>query len=247
MKERPILFNGEMVRAIQEGRKTQTRRVVKPSVKGCTVGVYTGGGKPTEAVNVQEDGDPWTDIKCPYGIPGDRLWVRETWFPYTGHGCYERSVKVIAWRCSIGYKADMKDDFSAIYRPSIHMPRWASRILLEITGVRMERVQDISEEDAKAEGIDWCLTKPTGKYICYKNYKPNLKEIQEKKYGFSNTWNCETSLLSFQSLWNSIYEKPFKNETDLGVSSPTPGGLFTWDKNPWVWVVEFKVLEPAQT
>lgn len=146
IKEKPILFSGPMIRAILDGRKTQTRRVIKPSIKGCTVGAYTNGQKRVEPVNVQEDGDPWTDIKCPYGLIGDGLWVRETfnsgWCDHTIYKADGGSAK------DAGYSKEPK------WTPSIHMKRIYSRINLEITDIRVEQLQDITEEDAKAEGME---------------------------------------------------------------------------------------------
>lgn len=156
MKERPILFSGPMVRAILDGRKTQTRRVVKPQPDQryyLRSGENVPGG---EAWACEWDGDEHNGmelhqqtIRCPYGVLGDRLWVREThalWVP----GC----------KGGISYKADHIDprgdgpSAPIKWRPSIHMPRYASRILLAITGVRVERLHDISEDDALAEGAD---------------------------------------------------------------------------------------------
>lgn len=133
MKERPILFSAPMVRAILDGRKTQTRRVVK-----LRNGQYM---PPSEKADI----NGWRQMlrNCPYGQPGDRLWVRETHFD--------------AKRLNEGrilYRAD--GDVSRFgWTPSIHMPRSASRITLEVTGVRVERLQDISEADAVAEGVVW--------------------------------------------------------------------------------------------
>ncbi len=142
MTERPILFSAEMVRAILDGRKTQTRWVIKPQPTGATSwlphmeasGFYPNkiGAEPERLV-------------CKYGAPGDLLWVRETWARHAS---------------GVDYAAD----FAAVsrpqagpWRPSIHMPRWASRITLEVKSVRVERLQDISEDDARAEGApaDW--------------------------------------------------------------------------------------------
>lgn len=149
MAERPILFSAPMVRAILNGTKTQTRRVVKPQP------VATRGSK-----------KPWCSIEdllktCPYGQPGDRLWVRES-----GWERPERTPRMMregadTWE-PYYYDADgwIDEDHADFKRwgfrrrPSIHMPRWASRIDLEITAVRVERLQDISEPDAKAEGVD---------------------------------------------------------------------------------------------
>ena len=156
MRERPILFSGPMVRAILAGRKTQTRRPVKlPPIR---LGHYhEDGSDEWEFVPTDNDGDvadePSQVRRCPYGKPGDRLWVREThcivsypcWsgLPYTSSPfeqeyCY--------------FRAGFDRTHPSRWRPSIHMPRWASRITLKVTGVRVERLQDISEEDALAEG-----------------------------------------------------------------------------------------------
>jgi hypothetical protein len=147
MKERPILFSAPMVRALLDGSKTQTRRVVKPQPS-----ILAG-----ELLCWKDNAltDDQMAALCPYGQPGDRLWVRESW--------HQRGKFVFALPDSdkrswlgtreIAYSADAKrpgHDWRS--RPSIHMPRWASRITLEITEVRVERLQDISEDDALAEG-----------------------------------------------------------------------------------------------
>lgn len=199
MKERPIIFSGEMVRAILNGRKTQTRRVVKDQFRKIPHGV------------VSRRSDDWVHtystefrlyldvIKCPYGVPGDRLWVRETHIQYADGRCI--------------YKADHNDlDAAGLggmyggWRPSIHMPRSASRLLLEVTDVRVERVQDISEEDAKTEGV-------ASVGACFRNYS-----APDMPFEFART--------SFFTLWDSI-------NAERG---------YGWDANPWVWVVEFKVV-----
>ena len=140
VKERPILFSGPMVRAILGGRKTQTRRIVKLK---CHDGFEVGPNYEGEHWPVR-GGDR---MPCPYGKPGDRLWVRETWLCATGEPgptlCH--------------YQADGdRPEFNGLWKPSIHMFRWASRITLEITGVRVERLQDITEADAMAEGVECC-------------------------------------------------------------------------------------------
>ncbi len=139
MKEHPILFSGEMVRAILEGRKTMTRRVAK----------YKGTGGLPPMMNEGEE-EAW----CPYGQVGDRLWVRETW---RGKG-YAHSF--IEYRADMGCKQDVGWGHplpvrwgDGKWKPSIHMPRWASRITLEITGVKVERVRDISMDDAWNECV----------------------------------------------------------------------------------------------
>ncbi|HEJ4757511.1 hypothetical protein FVA82_11755 [Pseudomonas aeruginosa] len=152
MKERPILFTGPMVRAILEGRKTVTRRVVSPQPD--FLGSMVDPNTPFKTL----DAGLHARITCPYGEPGDRLWVREAW-------AADAQVDAIAPSDlsqgePIWYPADLSVRQTGCYmiskgrvRPSIHMPRWASRILLEITAVRVERLQDISEEQALAEGV----------------------------------------------------------------------------------------------
>lgn len=165
MKEHQILFSGEMVRAILEGRKTQTRRIVMPLPSphwNPTIGVYnptiiTNGGDEAPGPEIFGASDESEGRRCPYGQPGDRLWVRETFDPIYGQDPPDRVIE-------IDYKADwvphgnrwrMKDVIGGRrWTPSIHMPRWACRILLEITAIRVERLQDISEADAWAEGVN---------------------------------------------------------------------------------------------
>ena len=140
MKEKPILFNGEMVRAILDGRKTMTRRAVKPQptldhglvFEGIALGKF---GAVSDSV-----------IACPYGTIGDRLWVKET------HHVRDAGYVDGTGR-DIVYKAD-DEDFPYGWTPSIHMPRWASRITLEITNVRVERLHEITEADAEREGVE---------------------------------------------------------------------------------------------
>jgi hypothetical protein len=176
MKERPILFKGAMVRAILEGRKTQTRRVINPQPLPYICG---RDGKAFMAHNPTHylNGDTaWTvisrdvanghnvDTRCKLGMPGDRLWVRETWKPLSFGWCQTKGDVV-----RVRYAADMaepvmratEDQYDATHpgrtsawKPSIHMPRWASRIMLEITGIRAERLQTISLDDARAEGVE---------------------------------------------------------------------------------------------
>lgn len=141
MKERPILFNGEMVRAILAGRKTQTRRAVKPQpVEGCWMGGPRNGVW-DERTGMAWFGQTW---RCPCGVSGDCLWVRETWCSDPEPSQPER----------VCYRATAGDESFIRWKPAIHMPRWASRITLEIAEVRVQRLQDISEEDARAEGVE---------------------------------------------------------------------------------------------
>lgn len=155
MTERPILFSGEMVRAILENRKTQTRRVIKPH-RGYECHTVCSPGLAA---------DPWAVwfhysetvrvghiVECPYGQPGDRLWVRETW----GYDWFDDGQSVayknIVYRADDGAQPRDQGD-PAPWRPAIFMPRWASRITLEITKVRVERLQQISIRDIYAEGL----------------------------------------------------------------------------------------------
>ncbi|WP_455826569.1 hypothetical protein [Pseudomonas graminis] len=154
IKERPILFSAPMVRAILEGRKTVTRREVK---KQAALDCLAAGFEPAFLAL------PGNADLCPYGKPGDRLWVRETW--YCDHFEVMRGPYLKPDDLDIGealddgtlvYAADGLTPYEAdqpIWRPSIHMPRWASRILLEVTKVRVERLQDISRADIRAEGL----------------------------------------------------------------------------------------------
>jgi hypothetical protein len=140
MNEKPILFSGEMVRAILDGRKTQTRRVMKPQPRQLENHIAIKNRK----------------RHCPYGKPGDLLWVRETWASHeymddTRPSDFTKSAQMLP----LWYRANnqMYNFNQGKWRPSIFMPRWASRITLRVTDVRVERVQDISEADARAEGV----------------------------------------------------------------------------------------------
>lgn len=214
MKERPILLNAEMVRAVLNGSKTQTRRIIQSAAKNMQ-------SRGHEVISHRAPGDKWYGdyvysmrnrsgvwqdftneqflAKCPFGVVGDRLWVREAFAAFDADWCFPgrpHDLKDGPWP-NIIYPADGgKEPPKGTCRPSIHMPRWASRITLEITGVRVERLADISEEDAKAEGApaECCV-------------------IGDKHF------------LGFRSLWRSIY------------------GADSWQANPWVWVIEFKRVE----
>lgn len=190
MKERPILFSGAMVRAILSGQKTVTRRVVKPALPDSVAEILPFAGSP-EAWMPSMPGSPeqpWEEqIRvCPYGKPGDRLWVRET-FAALSAGEYEPVKPRYGYGQEIRFAAtDPLSDCDVgvrgyAWRPSIHMPRWACRILLEVTDVRVERLQDITYEQAAAEGIQrdhrmWFATDEGG------------KAFQHPEHAFAELW-----------------------------------------------------------
>lgn len=179
MKERPILFSAPMVRAILEGRKTQTRRVVK---KLLPLDVMASElQEHYDALRWEEAGNFLTP-PCPYGQRGDRLWVRETFEKIPILGDDDEIIHDIL------YRADMEDGDAALDRwtPSIHMPRWASRITLEITDVRVERLRDISEVDAVAEGCG----KSIGGMFCGGPHKAHGAPTQHNtaKEAYAHLW-----------------------------------------------------------
>lgn len=148
MKERPILFSGSMVRALLAGTKTQTRRVAKPVRHPDLGNVYAPG-----ALVLEHEPQHVIDRCCPYGRPGDRLWVRESHWWFKDECDHETGYYPPALTADdVEYRADGESKRHG-WRPSIHMPRWASRILLDIKAVRVERLQDINEMDAAAEGV----------------------------------------------------------------------------------------------
>lgn len=213
VKERPVLFKAEMVRAILDGRKTQTRRIVKAK-----------DSEPERCItlktlmrNIQEwrqqEGrwfgiDGWDTLvfaDCPYGQVGDHLWVKETWTP--DHADFYPHFP-LCYRADFGpeyerengkvWSSEQNAWFPFKWRPSIFMPRWASRITLEITSVRVERLREISEQDAASEGVKWRTGNPGECRTCARG--------------------------AFMDLWESI------------------NGKDSWAANPWVWCIEFKRL-----
>ena len=183
MKEHPILFNSEMVRAILDGRKTQTRRVVKGN-KNPVDDMLNGliefdGEKAIFAHQTHADNYTTQSIKCPFGKVGDRLWVRETWRQPEDFEGYDRGAVLYA-------VSEM--DAGAKWKPSIHMPRYASRITLEITDIRVEKVQDINEENCLKEGIE--------KYFDDGVYY----------YGEYDKGHCDYKHV-FKTLWDSMNKK----------------------------------------
>jgi len=220
VKERPILFSGPMVRALLDGRKTQTRRVVKPMPKWaerfpiCDPDNMAAGhqiwwwdGK-FDRVGVSQD--------CPYGKPGDRLWVKETWRP---------TKSFEPWDMDVTYRADgerrtVKDgefgdrDWTMPKAAAtgnvspLFMPRWAARVVLEITDVRVERLHEITEGDSIAEGAD--------------QYASSTKLRRDRPYDSSLNGIYREG---FSELWEAI------------------NGAGSWAANPWVWAVSFRVLD----
>ncbi|MGP0824383.1 hypothetical protein ACJ8PP_06020 [Serratia sp. CY82423] len=159
MKERPVIFNGEMVRAILDGRKTQTRRAISDRhFHLIDVASQVGECYPLESGIDHANSQSYYREYCPFGQVGDRLWVRETFMDLTGTGIEATTGKFegFAYRADTpagSYGDEVRKEYGLKWTPSLHMPRKACRILLEITAVRVERLNDISEEDAKAEGV----------------------------------------------------------------------------------------------
>lgn len=217
-RERPILFSAPMVRAILDGRKTQTRRVVKGVPEGTTGWIFSPEHDrlwwPTDGDDYLGDG-----IACPYGRePGDRLWVREAWRALNRFNSHP--IEVGSW---VVYEADDNQGDArpaptgrmGKLRPSIHMPRWASRITLEITDMRMQRLQDISEEDAKAEGL-------------YPEPHPEGGDRQVWTTG--GVWAADDAISAYLHLWEDI------NNPKGWCAEDNP---HCWAANPWVWAVTF--------
>ena len=229
MKERPILFSAPMVRAILNGSKTQTRRVLKPQPPGEADSMFICHHPDPRPHFYAFDGTALMDfaVPCPYGKPGDQLWVRETWrkgfYPDTSDRSWRGgSTETYLYRADEG-----SEIFKRGWKPSIHMPREASRIQLEITNIRIERLQDISAEDCKAEGIlpNWCgdLAGFDGDEHGWLPFE--LRPGEENIPGV-DIYEQLTPQRAYQVLWESI------------------NGPGSWDANPWVWVVEFRRIKP---
>lgn len=206
MNEKPILMSLMNIRPTMEGRKTQTRRVIKLS-KGDTIGHISEGNKLLEYIICDKDGDEVPlEFVSPYGVADDRLWVREAHVLN-----YSDDIKV-------AYRADWHDGLKGMieqpkWRPSIFMPRWASRITLEVTEVRVQRLNEISDEDAQAEGVEPCEfvdghpAAVPGGCLCHLQDPP------------------KSHVCTFIELWDSIN-----------------GKSYPWASNPWVWALTFKRL-----
>lgn len=215
MKTHPILFSTPMVEAILSGRKKQTRRVLKPQPQPSKryKNAWNIEYKNHAAFNVSIE-DLNTEFlgvlnHCPFGKIGDILWVRESFYT----PIFERL------NGKYYYKADLeRQGWSFKWKPSIHMPKAACRIFLEITSIRVERLNSISENDAIAEGIasDTCKDHLYNKTLTlYKDY-------------LSNNMKLLPASVSFKTLWQSI------------------NGMNSWASNPWVWVIEFKRIEKPE-
>jgi len=224
MRERPILFNGPMVRAILGGTKGQTRRPVRMP-EG-----WPGDGpmRPTSVAMVQasegtcawlvqrdadEIGSTQTGVRCPFGAPGDRLWVRET----LKRGAWGDADDAVFYAADDAPAWDVTRPCVWPWKrpvlPSIHCPRGLSRLTLEVTGVRVERLQDITEADALAEGV---VQVPSGGYV--------VRGTAQDACGL-----CHTSpVTAFSIAWDDAYGE----------------GDHAWEHNPWVWVVEFRRVTP---
>lgn len=221
MKERPILLNAPMVRAVLDGNKMQTRRVAKLTDAGHI--------KEPRGYRRWHPADPEARLACPYGQPGDRLWVREAWLPMSfppiickpDTVCYRADKAGLIWNgqaMAIPTEILSRNWGAIKWKPSIHMPRWASRILLEIVSVHVERLADISEADAIAEGVDPALDPlhcpVAGTQNHWRNYQAQA--------GSNWEWSEDSPIKSFQTLWQQLE------------------GPCIWLTNPWVWVIEFK-------
>ena len=210
MRERPILFSGPMVRAILAGTKTQTRRVAKPVRHPDLGNVYTPG-----ALALEREPQHVIDRTCPYGQPGDRLWVRATWNRFEPWSGTHYAANYDGFGIGPDDDPDHIPDHKVRWRPSIHMPRAACRLVLEVTGVRVERLQDMTLDDLCEEGISELLEDPDsvpGRAFSRAEHAAiggvPMQHIPEM-YGFA-------------ALWDSL------------------NGSSSWSANPWVWVVEFR-------
>lgn len=229
-RERPIRFSAPMVKALLAGTKTQTRRVVKPQPEYRDIGVVFASWVFKGGLLYPNAGESVLRL-CPYGVPGDRLWVRETWMVNLEADRLAKRQSAVRYRAT-DPAASEEDGMG--WRPSIFMPRWASRIVLELTDVRVQHVAEISEEDAIAEG---CEARQSGTWWQgYSDPGNGFDLIHTQHRGESPPdWMIEpkrmkptphldhTARDAFRMLWEQI----------------NPG---TWAPNPWVWALTFKRL-----
>jgi len=234
MAEHPIIFNSKSIQAIVAGAKSQTRRVVKPLVymkKYCNL--RWGGFEDFQEANTAAATAAKLNLSqglkvCPYGEVGDKLWVRETWGSPDADYIRCKEGRKPKLGDKIVYRANPADDYqwskgkpsqgSFCWRSPIFMPKWAARIWLEITGMRVERLQDISEEDAIAEGIGYGFQRNSG-WPDYLHIKNGICELTQ-----------DTARMSYSTYWDSINAKR---------GHP-------WENNDWVWVIEFKQIESEE-
>ena len=220
-RERPILFAGAMVRAILALLKRMTRRAVTRLVGFGEITEFDTSDTPGYAWTFRDKAGRLHDINherllecCPYGQPGDRLWVRETW-AYEIHALAASNEELSGpWVYAADGQRALRRRLCERWHPSIHMFRAASRITLEITGVRVERLHDISEADAIAEGVE--------RVDSVGGMKLRDGFAWWRAYGEEEHQSCITAAASFRCLWTQI------------------NGRESWQANPWVWVVEFK-------
>jgi hypothetical protein len=212
MKERPIIMSVEMVEAILTGTKTQTRRICnpQPTSSHTAQGYYPGGSVTTLALK-----DGKFTVACKFGIVGDRLYVRECWRVHRDYDRLSPRLVVTAMGGDTAHCIDYRStpsirDFWGKWRPAIFLPKSFARITLEILKVRVERVQDISEEDAKAEGCN--KADESEEFLTAEDYRVG--------YTTPQYYSC-----GYKLLWDSLH------------------GRGAWDKNPWVWVIEFKAQQ----
>lgn len=207
MKERPILFNAQMVRAILGGTKTQTRRIVKPQPHHAAMLWHYGSSNSAEPFTFAGNGIDTVEHRCPYGKPGDRIWVRET-FAYSVIDPEGLPLEDDPENYDIIYRATCQqgggwrdgegNPIKAPWKPSIHMPRWASRITLEITGVRVERLDDITVSDAIAEGYDGSVDDPVDPSI--KWYSRLWEQINGVGSWEASPW---VWVVEFKQIWKA--------------------------------------------
>lgn len=231
MKERGMIFNGDMVRAILEGRKTVTRRPVKDS-SGYTK-VSKCASPYDEFILIKEGKIPGSGsgikIKSPHGTIGDRLYVRETMY-VDGYLDVHYSADHVIAECEELADWDYREPEYVGSIPSIHMPKFAARIWLEITDVRVERVQDINPSEVLSEGIRIEVPRgidPSPFPDDFSHWSEEKREAwidSQARATYLTRCNYESGLIdAFRSLWDSIYEN--------------------WKENPWVWVIEFKRID----
>lgn len=219
---KPILFNTEMVKAILEGRKTVTRRLVRPQPVANVKTLYRKGDTD---VWRSHGADWWYEFKAPC-VPGDVLWVRETWTRegknYFYRADFESDYLDPCETLSGGYPAEcryypgcegcMRERQRICWRPSIHMPKEAARLFLQVTEVRVERLQDITEKQAVSEGLEPVLCSNCDGYGCSDCVGSGCRE---------------PALVGFCDVWNSTIK-------------PADLALYGWEANPWVWVIGFE-------